>query len=344
MQKSTLLNPCNSINYPSVYGFPGLQLFVLPFSLLGLLVSRTLAPQGGLVILIIMICVFGVIGFLLFSRVYGLFYGRCGRRANAEWKAWLATAQQNEEWEKLPVLKRGFKAQACLSANLPTDGRSISYTFQDTTQATTFCSQHRKTIVRTLRNNFEVQDENSRLAVGLLELSDGDALLLFHQINPECAIFFAIRHRRTGKVVDLITYKWALYVRARESKEGRNKSDEAIAGGSLAQIVKAILDGDAKLGPKNQDRWRARPEWGVLGYWHLIDCSRRRLELDPYSSPPPPPSTAMSDSELNYFEEIVHDETVKEVHTQLSSSSLAKQSTVCQLKSTNIAYKLPDFL
>ncbi len=334
--------------YPSVYGLPGIRIFVLPFLLFGLVAFKPVGTHDAysLGIWAIMVCLCSAIGFLLVSRVYGLFYHLRGRSANAEWKAWLEIAQQNAEWEKLPVLKIGSKAQACLSANLPTEGRSNSYTFQDAKQAMTFCSQHRKAIVRTLRNNFEVQSDDSSLAVGLLELNDGEALLLFRQVNSDCAIFFAIRHRRTGKVVDLITHKWALYVRARAAQEGRKKSDEAIAAGSLSQIVNALLseESNARLGPKNQDRWRARPDWGTLGYWHLVDCCRRRLELDPSSGPPPPPSTAMSDSELNYYEEIVHDETVKEVHTQLSSSSTANPSTVAHMRSPLIPPKSSDFL
>jgi hypothetical protein len=127
-----------------------------------------------------------------------------------------------------------------------------------------------------------------------LETEEEDCLLLFRQVNDQCALFFAITHQRTGTVVNLITQRWALYNRDAAPQEGRKKSDEEIA---------------AKRGVPDKEKWRARPEWGALGYWHLVDCICHKLGGDGET---PKPQTSASDSELDYYEKITHVETVKE--------------------------------
>ena len=92
------------------------------------------------------------------------------------------------------------------------------------------------------------------------------------------------------------TQERALYNRDAAPQEGRKKSDEEIA---------------AKTGVPDLEKWRARPEWGALGYWHLVDCICHKLGGDGET---PSPQTSASDSELDYYEEFVHVETVKESH------------------------------
>jgi hypothetical protein len=198
--------------------------------------------------------------------------------------------------DQLPLLDRGSLAQACFVASMPKEGRSWQNSFPTPNQATAFCTGHRQLIVHRLRRDFEDQQGERRLGMGLLETKDGDCILLFRQTSDECALFFAILHRRNGNVVDLITHRWALFNRDAAPQEGRKKSDEEIA---------------AKRGVPDKEKWRARPEWGALGYWHLVDCICHKLGGDGKT---PSPQTSASDSELDYYEKIVHVDTVKETH------------------------------
>jgi hypothetical protein len=217
-----------------------------------------------------------------------------GRQTNREWLGWLEQAQMAQSVDQLPLLDRGSLAQACLAASLPQEGRAQQYEFSEPVDASEFCTRHRSLIVQRLRSSFSNQQGERRLAIGILETEEEDCLLLFRQVNDQCALFFAITHRCTGTVVNLITHRWALYNRDAAPQEGRKKSDEEIA---------------AKRGVPDKEKWRARPEWGALGYWHLVDCICHKLGGDGET---PKPQTSASDSELDYYEKITHVETLKE--------------------------------
>jgi hypothetical protein len=217
-----------------------------------------------------------------------------GRQTNREWLNWLEQAHVAGSADNLPKLSRGTMAQNCLAACLPKEGRAQQYEFPEPSEASEFCTRHRQLIVQRVRSSFSDQQGERRLAIGILEIEEGDCLLLFRQVNDQCALFFAITHQRTGTVVNLITQRWSLYNRDAAPQEGRKKSDEEIA---------------AKRGVSDQEKWRARPEWGALGYWHLVDCICHKLGGDGET---PKPQTSASDSELDYYEKIVHVETVKE--------------------------------
>ena len=234
-----------------------------------------------------------------------------GRQTNREWLGWLEQAQLAQAVDQLPLLDGGSLAQACLAASLPKKGRAHQYEFSEPFDASQFCTRHRSLIVQRLRSSFSDQQGERRLAIGILETDEGNCLLLFRQISESCALFFAIAHRRNGTVVNLITQRWALYNRDAAPQEGRKKSDEEIA---------------AKRGVPDKEKWRARPEWGALGYWHLVDCICHKLGGDGETSSP---QTSASDSELDYYEKIVHVETVKDskqkqplppTHTQVPRS------------------------
>jgi hypothetical protein len=239
---------------------------------------------------------FHAISFFLRGIILGISrkWRSSGRRTNREWLAWLEHAQVAQSMQQLPMLTRESLAQACIAACLPKEGRAQQYEFAEPSHAGEFCARHRQIIVQRLRASFSDQQGERRLAMGLLETEEGDCLLLFRQINEQCALFFAIDHRPIGTVVNLITHRWALYNRDAAPGEGRRKSDEEIA---------------AKIGVPDKEKWRARPEWGALGYWHLVDCICHRLGGDGET---PRPQTSVSDSELDYYEKIVHVETVKE--------------------------------
>jgi hypothetical protein len=217
-----------------------------------------------------------------------------GRQTNREWLKWFEQAQVAQSADNLPTLARGSLAQACLAASLPQEGRAQQYEFSNPFDASEFCNRHRSLIVQRLRSSFSNQQGERRLAIGALETKEGECLLLFRQISDECALFFAIAHRCNGTVVNLITQRWSLYNRDAAPQEGRKKSDEEIA---------------AKIGVPDKEKWRARPEWGALGYWHLVDCICHKLGGDGET---PSPQTTASDSELDYYEKITHVETVKE--------------------------------
>jgi hypothetical protein len=243
--------------------------------------------------LITSLLIFAVITFLRAAYFASKGWGK-GRQTNREWLGWLEQAQMAQAVDQLPLLDRGSLAQACLAASLPKEGRAQQYEFSEPFDASEFCTRHRSLIVQRLRSSFSNQQGERRLAIGILETEEEDCLLLFRQVNDQCALFFAITHRCTGTVVNLITHRWALYNRDAAPQEGRKKSDEEIA---------------AKRGVPDKEKWRARPEWGALGYWHLVDCICHKLGGDGET---PKPQTSASDSELDYYEKIVHVETVKE--------------------------------
>jgi hypothetical protein len=232
-----------------------------------------------------------------------------GLRANEEWFTWLEQAQVVQPTERLPLLSNGSLSQGCLVANLPKDGRADQYEFPMPSQAADFIDQHRQRIIQRLRASCSDQQGERRLAIGILETNEGDALLLFRQFGDECALFVAVTHQRNGAVVNLITQRWALFCRDASPKEGRKKSDEEIA---------------AKLGLPDQEKWRARPEWGALGYWHLVDYICRSVVGNAEN---PTPRTSASDSELDYYEKIVHVETVKEAHQLPTPTQPPAQTT-----------------
>jgi hypothetical protein len=231
-----------------------------------------------------------------------------GRRANQEWAMWVEAALDTHNTTKLPTLLPGGLAQACLSASLPKDARAQQYEFVGPADASEFCTRHRQLIVDRLHASFTDQQGQHRLAIGILQMKEADCLLLFRQISDECALFFIVNHRRNGTVVDLITQRWSIYNRNASPGEGRKNSDEEIA---------------AKIGVPDKEKWRARPEWGVLGYWHLVDCICHKLGGD---NDTPRPQTSASDSELDYYEKIVHVETVKAAQKRQSAPTETESS------------------
>ncbi len=225
-----------------------------------------------------------------------------GRRTNEEWLAWVEQAQATQSTDELPLLPSGSLTQGCLAAHLPKSGRSDQYEFEEPSHAADFIDRHRELIAQRLRSSSSDQRGEQRLAIGVLQNKDHHCLLLYRQFSDECALFFAVAHRRNGTVVNLITQRWSLFNRDASPEEGRKRSDEEVA---------------AKRGLPDREKWRARPEWGSLGYWHLVDyiCHRLRGEAES-----PIPETGASDSELDYYEKIVHVETVKDALQRASAT------------------------
>jgi hypothetical protein len=217
-----------------------------------------------------------------------------GQRADRDWLAWVERARAARSTDELPLIPSGSLTQGCLTAHLPKSGRADQYEFTEPSHAAHFLDRHRELIVKRLRFSFSNQQGGQRLAMGVLENKDHHCLLLYRQFIDECALYFAVAHRRNGTVVNLVTQRWTLFNRDASPEEGRKRSDEEVA---------------AKRGLPDREKWRARPEWGALGYWHLVDYICHRLGGEAES---PIPETAASDSELDYYEKIVHVETVKD--------------------------------
>jgi hypothetical protein len=242
-----------------------------------------------------------------------------GRRTDQEWLLWLRQAHEAASIDQAPLLSCGCGAEACLSASLPKEARVQQYEFAELGYASEFSSRHRALIIQRLRASSADQHGEQRLAIGLLETRDGECLLLFRQIHDECAHFFTISHKRNGTVVNLITHRWALYNRDASPQRGRRRSDEEIA---------------AKIGVPDKEKWRAMPEWGALGYWHLVDCICRKLGGDGET---PGPETSDSDSELDYYEKVTHVETVKELQQTQPTPPAHRQNSKPQSVKTDSA-------
>lgn len=275
---------------------------------------------------LILICV--MVFILIINRLMRSRVGRLFLQADTEWKSWRDVAVETKATEEFPVLRKGTKAQECLAANMPSTGRSETYSFGDSEQSLLFCQRHRQLITQALRNSAETSVE-SRIAIGFFEDDSDKAMLLFRQLNPECVVFFTVHHQRRGNVVDLISHRWALYVRSKAPNYGRNKSDEDIA---------------ASTGVVDREEWRSRPDWGALGYWHLVDWICRRNEKNLVNGASPPPATSISDAELNYIEAIVHKETIKEIWGQFSQSTSGESPKIRQDHLSKESYDNRDFL
>ena len=115
-------------------------------------------------------------------------------------------------------------------------------------------------------------------------------MVLYRQQSENCALFFIIRHQVSGSVVNLLTLKWFLFNRLAAPDIGREMSDQ--------DYVRE------KNYPSSSDEWKNNPKWGVLGVWHMVhSCSF-------YGNGPV--DCGPANSELQYFEKIIHVETLKE--------------------------------
>jgi hypothetical protein len=226
-------------------------------------------------------------------------------RGNSEWSKWVKAAQLAIGIEEMPVLRAGSPIQECLLAYLPKEGHSQRYPFRNAEEAEDFCSRHRQTIAQRLRSEFSHHSADEQLALGFVEDKHERLLLLFRQIDHESGVFCAVRHHRIGNIVNLISYRWAVFNRDASWSEGRATSDARMASSH-----------EGKTG--FQHTWRGKAAWGLLGNWHKVDAICRLHEWNGS-----PPGTAVADSELAYFEEIIQIETVKQVLTHDPSSSSA---------------------
>jgi hypothetical protein len=305
-----------------------LFIMVSPLSWFPIYIFYTLLGPLGVIGLVSMVVLLPIARHIWFG--FSRKWNCEGSLTNREWSEWLDAAQLTNSVEKLPVLRHGSMSQACLLASVPKDGKTEQYQFAEPAQAAAFCLRHRQLTIQRLRSSFPDQHGERRLALGTLENTDVDCLLLFRQITDDCAVFLLVTLRRVGTVVSLITHRWALYNRDASPKEGRRKSDEEVA---------------AKKGVSRQGKWRARPEWGTLGYWHLVDCICREEGGDGMT---PPPQTSASDSELDYYEKIVQVEVIKELKGQSSQETVGTSSSGTSLhagqQTTGQTRSLGEFL
>ena len=214
------------------------------------------------------------------------------RAANAEWKQWRDLGYRSTQVGDLPELKSSSALTACLTSYLPDRSHSDQYQFPDRAAAVGFSENHQNIVIHRLRAAFASISGERSLAMGWVELADGRSLLLFRQIRDDCAIFFLLRHRVTGLVVSLISQRWILCNRRCVSN---GKSDYA----SAEEAYKAMGSEAQKNATKRND-----PEWGTLGVWSWVSSYQNNG----------PPDNADAESELDYYEKLVHVDTVKESH------------------------------
>jgi hypothetical protein len=205
---------------------------------------------------------------------------------------------------------------------LPDRSRSDQYQLPDRAAAARFSEHHQNIIFHLVREAFESISGERSLAIGWVEFSDGKALLLFRQIRDDCAIFFLLRHRVTGSVVNLISQRWILCNRRCVSN---GKSDYA----SAEEAYKAM----GSEAQKNVIK-REEPEWGTLGVWHWVSNYQSNG----------PPDNAEAESELDYYEKIVHDETLKEAFQGASCQTAASPSALHPSSTALPPPKQPEFL
>jgi len=260
---------------------------VVPLLVFGNL-ARIFLPN--LMIVVLVLCVFFSIIFGMFLTILNYFNrqenNRVFRSACNEWFSWLEKAQLAKLESELPKFENSSQCNKCLVAFFPKEGKTAQYEFDNPSDAELFCNRHRKVILERLRKAYIGEAGERSLALGQMEYEQDCPLLIFRQLSDECALFFIVRHCRTGTVVNLITHKWFVFNRKISNENNREKSDLDVANSS----------GDL------MDKWAA---WGCLGVWHKVhECA--------YGNGPSDESKP--NSELNYFEKIVHIDTVKDAY------------------------------
>ena len=203
------------------------------------------------------------------------------------WFNWVEKALKAKQLNETPVLEKNSEINACIVRNFPEESRSDQYEFSDVRKSELFCVNHRGIIIKHFRQSLYEESGGLSLGLGQLEFQKDKILLIFRQVSDECAVFFTVQHLRTGSVVNLISKKWFLFNRKAAKELGRDESDQ-----------EAILIG------RNRADWRENSKWGVLGIWYLVHRNKNVADnvRDDFCLP---------NSELMYYEKIVHVESVK---------------------------------
>ena len=204
--------------------------------------------------------------------------------------SWLEQGKMAKDIKEVPVLNNGTDLVSCLVRYLPREFHAEQFAFPDSSKASIFVKIHRDTIVSQFRQIYLQDREESHPFFGFINIGDEKALVLFRQQSDTCSLFFIIRHQVSGSVVNLLTHKWFLFNRLASPDIGREMSDQ--------DYVRE------KNYPSSSDEWKNNPKWGVLGVWHMVhSCSF-------YGNGPV--DCGAANSELQYFEKIIHVETLKE--------------------------------
>jgi hypothetical protein len=259
---------------------------LLPWFVFVFLGTVGLVSETSIIPLLPFCSICGIIFFFIWSYFNRQEQNRWFRDASNEWFLWLEKAQLAKLESELPKFVNSSQCNKCLVAFFPKEGKTAEYEFDNPSDAELFCNRHRKVILERLRKAYIGETGERGLALGQMDYEQDCPLLIFRQLSDECALFFTVRHCRTGTVVNLITHKWFVFNRKISNENNREKSDLDVANSS----------GDL------MDKIAA---WGCLGVWHYVHaCAYGNGRSD----------TSKPNSELNYFEKIVHIDTVKDAY------------------------------
>ena len=257
---------------------------LVPWFVFGCLVQIFLP---NLMIVVLVLCVFFSIIFGMLLTILNYFNrqenNRVFRSACNEWFSWLEKAQLAKLESELPKLENSSQCNKCLVAYFPKEGKTAQYEFDNPSEAELFCNRHRKFILERLRKAYTGETGERGLALGQMDYEQDSPLLVFRQLSDECALFFTVRHCRTGKVVNLITHMWFIFNRNASHEQSRERPD----------IDVLSRDDMEKIYP-----------WGCLGVWHYVHAYAYGYGR----------SDTRANSELDYFEKIVHIDTVKDAY------------------------------
>jgi hypothetical protein len=272
----------------------GYMIFVFGISLLlgivlGILKIDTEYPNSLFAILLIP---------YIFIHIYlRRIYVRRWHAPNIEWSEWLQKSKKTNSLDQAPVIESKSYLKCCLDKWPLKLKRSGQYQFNSQKEASIFCNRHRESIVLKLRKNVGGDSGESRLGIGQLQVEKDHVLLIFRQVSDECCLFFTVRHYQTGLVVNLLTNKWFLINR-------ENIPDSIVSDYEFAK-KNSKNEIDTRDKTKVNDNFKnIDTDYGLLGVWHWVHY--HSFGNNGYFD------AGFAESELNYYESIVHVETLKE--------------------------------
>jgi hypothetical protein len=303
LQKTHLYNCPNASFLVGLFGLQwifGVPIGVSYYFAVKLLENRTGMERSTIVAMIVLFHMTIVLAFVFYNHKRNVANNRNFQLGSNEWLEWLERAQTAEKSETLPILKVGSVLNDCLSAYIPQQGNLSQYSFQTILLASQFCKLHCQIAVDILRRSCDRSNKNRSLAIGLRETREGMNLLLFRQTQTDCAVFFNVAYHTHGTIVHLTTNQWAVFNRDAKRQEGRIQSDEQIAEKNLPS-----------------GHFRIKPEWGVLGTWHLVNWI---CQYKGYPNSYAPPSDGVL-SELEYYDKVIQTEAAVVAYARVSSGT-----------------------
>ena len=254
----------------------------------------------------------------IFIHIYlRMIYVKRWRAPNIEWAEWLKKSQNTKKIDDTPVIKNNSELNLCLNNWPQKIKRSGQYQFKSSQEASIFCSRHREAVVLQLRMSVGRDSGESRLGIGQLQVEKDHVLLIFRQVTDECCLFFTVRHYQTGLVVNVITQKWFLFYRTDIPNSYICDYEFAV---KYSKNENKFRDDSGVI-----DRFKdLDDDYGLLGVWHWVHHHSfgKNGHVD----------TSFAESELNYYENIVHVETLQEAMGAYSEGGPSAHSIASNVK------------